>query len=234
MTSNIQQVLGAVTEVTQSEQFEQFRINARDFLSARESGESVGTQIAQMSASLNEAAEIFNRSFAKEDESAPSKHVNVISPVVVPKDTRSYGWVFLAGIAAFVGLIGLAGSGLLSSLIGGDGSTFFGWQFWLVWLGYIGFNIWRNSFVMIPDGCQALITRFGKVEDTVGAGRTVILNPWKQVSYIVNTTKEYPYNAPIREAPTSSRINASVDLFLQFRIEDPKTPKPQNPKTPDL
>jgi hypothetical protein len=41
------------------------------------------------------------------------------------------------------------------------------------------------------------------------------------VSYIVNTTKEYPYNAPIREAPTSGRVNASVDLFLQFRIEDP-------------
>ena len=30
-----------------------------------------------------------------------------------------------------------------------------------------------------------------------------------------------PYNAPIREAPTASRVNASVDLFLQFRIEDP-------------
>ncbi|MEM7117294.1 MAG: SPFH domain-containing protein [Chloroflexota bacterium] len=221
MTSNIQQVLGTVTEVAQSEQFEQFRINARDFLSARESGESVGTQIAQMSASLNEAAEIFNRSFAKEDESAPTKHVNVISPVVVPKDTRSYGWVFLVVLAALVGLIGLAGSSLLSSLTGGDGSILFGWPYWLVLVGYVGFNIWRNSFVMIPDGCQALITRFGKVEDTVGAGRTVILNPWKQVSYIVNTTKEYPYNAPIREAPTSSRINASVDLFLQFRIEDP-------------
>jgi regulator of protease activity HflC (stomatin/prohibitin superfamily) len=34
-------------------------------------------------------------------------------------------------------------------------------------------------------------------------------------------TREYPYNAPIREAPTASRVNASVDLFLQFRIEDP-------------
>ena len=33
--------------------------------------------------------------------------------------------------------------------------------------------------------------------------------------------EEYPYNAPIREAPTASRVNASVDLFLQFRIEDP-------------
>ena len=43
-----------------------------------------------------------------------------------------------------------------------------------------------------------------------------------KVSYIVNVTKEYPYNAPIREAPTAGRVNASVDLFLQFRIEDPE------------
>ncbi|HEX5688441.1 MAG TPA: SPFH domain-containing protein, partial [Roseiflexaceae bacterium] len=34
-------------------------------------------------------------------------------------------------------------------------------------------------------------------------------------------TREYPYNAPIREAPTAGRVNASVDLFLQFKIEDP-------------
>lgn len=74
---------------------------------------------------------------------------------------------------------------------------------------------------MVPDGCQALITRFGRLEDTVGAGRVLLFNPWKQVGYIVNTVREYPYNAPIREAPTSGRVNASVDLFLQFRIEQP-------------
>lgn len=222
MTTNIQQVLGAVNEIAQSEQFEQFRINARDFLSARESGESAGTQIAQMTASLNEAAEIFNRSFAKDDEAAETGHINVISPVVIPKDTRSYGWVFFAGVFTLIGLAGLLGTELIARLTESSSTgTFFGVHYWIVLFGYIGFNIWRNSFVMIPDGCQALITRFGKVEATVGAGRTVILNPWKQVSYIVNTTKEYPYNAPIREAPTSSRINASVDLFLQFRIEDP-------------
>ena len=58
-------------------------------------------------------------------------------------------------------------------------------------------------------------------EEVVDAGRILLFNPWKQVSYIVNTAKEYPYNAPIREAPTAGRVNASVDLFLQFRIEDP-------------
>ncbi|HVD35679.1 MAG TPA: SPFH domain-containing protein [Rubrobacter sp.] len=74
---------------------------------------------------------------------------------------------------------------------------------------------------MVPDGCRAVVTRFGKLEEVVEAGRKLLFNPWKQVSYIVNTTREYPYNAPIREAPTASRVNASVDLFLQFRIEDP-------------
>ena len=74
---------------------------------------------------------------------------------------------------------------------------------------------------MVPDGCRAVVTRFGKLEEVVEPGRKLLFNPWKQVSYIVNTTREYPYNAPIREAPTASRVNASVDLFLQFRIEDP-------------
>jgi hypothetical protein len=49
----------------------------------------------------------------------------------------------------------------------------------------------------------------------------LLFNPWKKVGYIVNVSREYPYNAPIREAPTQSRVDASVDLFLQFRIEDP-------------
>ncbi len=69
-----------------------------------------------------------------------------------------------------------------------------------------------------PGGCTALISRFGKVEAEVGPGRVTLWNPWKRVSYIVNTTREYPFNAPIRSAPTKSGVQASVDLFLQFRI----------------
>ena len=213
LQQNVRNVLGAVSEIAQSEEFEQFRLNAQDFVSARERGESSGTQIAQMSAAIGEAAEILNRSFSKEE--SPEQHTNVISPVVVPRDSRSWLWLFVAG---FFGLIGL---GLLATLPGDMGLVLVGPHYWLAWLAYVGFSIWRNSYVMIPDGCQALITRFGKVEATVGAGRTWLIDPWKRVGYIVNTTKEYPYNAPIREAPTSSRINASVDLFLQFRIEEP-------------
>jgi regulator of protease activity HflC (stomatin/prohibitin superfamily) len=74
---------------------------------------------------------------------------------------------------------------------------------------------------MIPDGCQALITKYQQVVEIAPPGRKVLLHPLKRVSYIVNTTKEYPYNAPIRQAPTQERVEASVDLFLQFRIENP-------------
>ena len=210
---NLSSVLGAVNEVAQSEEFEQFRLNAQDFLSAREGGGSPGTQIAQMSATIGEAAEILNRSFSKE-EGPERQTTNVISPVVIPRDSRSWLWIIVAG---FFGLTGIVAAMVFPN----TALIIVGPHYWLAWLAYVGFSIWRNSFVMIPDGCQALITYFGKVEATVGAGRTWLINPWKKVGYIVNTTKEYPYNAPIREAPTSSQINASIDLFLQFRIEEP-------------
>jgi regulator of protease activity HflC (stomatin/prohibitin superfamily) len=220
--STVQRVINTAQAVTQTEAFEQFKVSARDFLSARERGESAGTQISQMTASLTQASEVLNRSFPKQEKSGT--YTNVISPVVIPRETRSFRWliVFIAGL--FFGIAGLASTSAFDNLFGVTNMALvlFGPHYWLLVFAYAGFSIWRNSFVMIPDGCQALITRFGKVEETVGPGRTWLINPWKKVSYIVNTTKEYPYNAPIREAPTASRIDASVDLFLQFRIEDPE------------
>jgi regulator of protease activity HflC (stomatin/prohibitin superfamily) len=219
----VRQVAGAVIDVAQSKEFEQFRLNAQDFLSARASGESTSTHIQQMVASLGEATEVLNRSFPEEIvEGEAPRYTNVISPVVVPKRIRSR-WHILFFIILLV--VGGVGWGVLSFA----DTTFsfnlswviFGPHFWGLLLVYLIFIIWQNSYVMVPDGCQALITRFGKLEQVAGPGRIMLLNPWKRVSYIVNIAKEYPYNAPIREAPTASRINASVDLFLQFRIEDP-------------
>ncbi len=230
----VQQVLGAINDVAQSEEFEQFRINARDFISARDQGQTAGTEIAQMAVSLSEAAETLNRSFSKKREGRGEAPVNVISPVVIPKDTRSYWWILVTGFFLIFGLMGAFSTNLadalfgsLANLLGTDSSInisllCFGPHYWLLLLAYTAFSFWRNTYIMVPDGSQALITRFGKLEKTVGAGRTNLYNPWKKVSYIVNTTKEYPYNAPIREAPTGSRINASVDLFLQFKIENPE------------
>lgn len=193
-----------------------FKIDPKDFFSAQERTGSMGTQIAQFTTSLSEAAQILNSSTAQENEQGG--YTNVISPMVIPKETRSYSWMLWAFVLAVVGIVGFTFTAIL------PGSPFvglFGLPYWIIWFGYVGLNIWKNSFVMIPDGCQALITKYQKVEEIVGPGRKFLIHPMKRVGYIVNTTKEYPYNAPIRQAPTQERVEASVDLFLQFRIENP-------------
>lgn len=212
--------VGQVADVVQSEEFEQFKVSARDFLSAREQGESPVTQITQSEASIDDAPGIVNQSFSRKEQSG--QYTNIISPVVVPKSTRSLLWLFWLFLLGGIGLVGLIPSSAIDLLgFTNIAGTFFGPHYWILLLFYVVFNLWKNSFMMIPDGCKALITQFGKLESIVDSGRVWLLNPWKKVSYIVNTTKEYPYNAPIREAPTASRVNASVDLFLQFRVEDP-------------
>jgi hypothetical protein len=222
--NKLRTVAGVVADVAQSEDFEQFRVNARDFLSAREGGVSSSTQIEQMVSSLADVAEVLNRSYPQEEQDKSTPAANIISPVVIPR--RGGGFVIrlvVAGLLIALGLVGWVVTSALGQIpgFGNLSAILFGPHFWLLVGGYLIFTLWRNSFVMVPDGSQALITRFGKLEATAGPGRTWLLNPWKRVSYIVNITKEYPYNAPIRQAPTASRVSASVDLFLQFRIEDP-------------
>ncbi|MEV4091023.1 SPFH domain-containing protein [Streptosporangium saharense] len=190
-----------------------FALNPTDFLAAREQGASVGTLIEARSASLNEAGEIVNRSFSGSGPNGETVHV--ISPVVIPKGTTARVVVPLV-VLAVLGLVGLVATGLPEGA-----RVLFGPHYWAVLVLAAAFLWWRRSVVMVPEGCKALITKFGKLVQIAEPGRVTLLNPWKRVSYIVNTTREYPFNAPIREAPTQQGVKASVDLFLQFRIEDP-------------
>ena len=212
----------AAKEFSESEQFEEFQADPEDFLSARErGGGTAGTRIEQQTAALTDAAEIINRSFPEREASGQS--VNAISPVVIPNRQSLFWRLLPIGLLLIFVFLGILAAVVLGSLpqVGGLTLAVFGPHFWLLLVAFAVFVWWRQSVVMVPDGCQAVITRFGRLEEVVDAGRTLLFNPWKQVSYIVNTAREYPYNAPIREAPTAGRVNASVDLFLQFRIEDP-------------
>lgn len=203
-------------------QGEQFRLDPSDFLGARDRGESAGTEVAQQTASLTDSLEILNTSVARGRQDGG--YTNVISPVVTPKGGLSAWWLLAVALGVVVGLIGYNALAFTDGLTGDRTNAavvLFGPHYWLALVLFTAFTLWRNTFVQIPDGCQALITKFGKLETVVGAGRTSLVDPRKRVSYIVNTTREYPYNAPIRQAPTSGRIDASVDLFLQFRIDDP-------------
>jgi regulator of protease activity HflC (stomatin/prohibitin superfamily) len=190
--------------------------NPDDFMAAREQGTSVDTRIEQQTASLNNAGEVLNRSELKRGRNGP---VHVICPMVIPR-----GRTFLTMLPAL--LLIAVGAVALLILLGASSDNpmlnpFFGAHYWVMTLIATVFMWWRQGMVMVPDGCQALITRFGKLEQVVGPGRITLFNPWKRVSYILNTTREYPFNAPIREAPTKSGVQASIDLFVQFRINDP-------------
>jgi hypothetical protein len=68
---------------------EQFRIDAKDFLSARERGGTTGTRIDQQTAALSDTAEIVNRSFPTLEPSG--RFINAISPVVIP-NRQSLFW----------------------------------------------------------------------------------------------------------------------------------------------
>ncbi|GAA3723937.1 SPFH domain-containing protein [Salinactinospora qingdaonensis] len=185
-----------------------------DFLAAREQGASTGTRIEQKTTSLGNAGEALNSSSY---ESGPEGPVHVITPMVIPRG-RTLTAMLPVILLAVVGLLGTA----VTVPIPGATLLFFGLHFWLIVVAIAAFMWWRQGMVMVPDGCHALITKFGKLENIAPPGKVTLLNPWKRVSYLVNTTREYPFNAPIREAPTKSGVKASVDLFLQFRIEDPE------------
>lgn len=232
--SRTQQVLGAVRQVAQNADVRQavgnalggggqqqgggqqggqqgYGMNRDDFPTARPDG-TAGTRIASASCGLDEAAEVLSRSNYEPSQRGP---VHVITPMVMPKSRRVRGLMPVI-LAVIVGLIGYL---VLNAF--GDGTAagaIFGPHYWVLVLLTAAFRYWRQGMVMVPEGCRALISRFGKVEAEVGPGLVTLLNPWKRVSYIINTTREYPYNAPIRQAPTKSGVQASVDLFLQFRI----------------
>ncbi|MDQ3526901.1 MAG: SPFH domain-containing protein, partial [Actinomycetota bacterium] len=187
-----------------------FDLNPGDFPTAREQGTSAGTRIVAESVALDDAAEHLSRSHF---DMGPNGPVHVITPMVMPRGRTLRALLPVI----FLIIVGVAGSIVLLPFDGLAGAVF-GIHYWVIVVLVAVFMWWRQGMVMVPEGCTALISRFGKVEAEVGPGLVTLLNPWKRVSYIVNTTREYPFNAPIRQAPTKSGVQASVDLFLQFRI----------------
>lgn len=194
-------------------------LDPRDFVAAREQGASVDTRIEQKTTSLNTAGEALNRSYYERGRSGP---VHVICPMVIPRG-RTFVTMLPAIVLVILGVVGtvvLVVPGAVMTDANPLLHPIFGFHYWLVTIAISAFMWWRQGMVMVPEGCQAIVTRFGKMENLFQPGRVTLFNPWKRVSYIVNTRREYPFNAPIRSAPTKSGVQASIDLFVQFRIEN--------------
>jgi regulator of protease activity HflC (stomatin/prohibitin superfamily) len=208
--ADVRQVVGQRLQGGDAGGGEGYGMNPGDFPAARGGGSSAGTRILAESVALDHAAERLSRSHY---EMGPDGPMHVITPMVMPRGRR------VRAMLPVIFLIILGAAGRVVLIPFDDlGPSLFGVHYWVLVVLIAAFMWWRQGMVMVPEGCTALISRFGKVEAEVGPGRVNLWNPWKRVSYIVNTTREYPFNAPIRQAPTKSGVQASVDLFLQFRI----------------
>ncbi len=145
-------------------------------------------------------------------------------PVVIPKGRRGYTWLILItlglyafGFAAVVGWFALNDGGLLTGflvlvgLLGGILAILFGLL-----------TLWRQAIVEIEEGTTGIYSRFGKIEGALPPGRNILWRPWGKVEFIVDTSTEIPYTAPVLSSPTRENVPLkSIEFFLKFRIVDP-------------
>lgn len=137
-----------------------------------------------------------------------------IVPVVIPKDRRRYGWLFLLGVSVYlVGFAVFAGVAALSALAI-LGAVFF-LALALLWL-------WRGAIVEIEQGTTGILSRYGRIEGTLAPGRHYLWRPWDRVEFVVDTATEIPYLAPVAVCPTRENVPLkAIEFFLKFRIVDP-------------
>ncbi|MCA9981182.1 MAG: hypothetical protein KDD89_10115, partial [Anaerolineales bacterium] len=138
-------------------------------------------------------------------------------PVVIPKDNRGYGFLFWFGIALFFFL-----SAALSVLAGGAVWALIAIALSGLSVAIGGFSWWRQSIVEIEEGTTGILSSWGKIVRTLPPGRQYLWFPWQNVEFIVDTSTDIPYTAPVLSTPTQENVPLkSIEFFLKFRIVDP-------------
>ncbi len=133
-------------------------------------------------------------------------------PVVIPKDRRGYGWLVLLVLTFYV--VGVA---IFSGRLGG-----LAWVIAVLLLGLTILRLWRGSIVEIEQGTTGILASFGRFTRTLDPGRHWLYWPWQRVAFIVDTSTEIPYSAPVLSSPTRENVPLkSIEFFLKFRIVDP-------------
>ncbi|NJP04403.1 MAG: SPFH domain-containing protein, partial [Chloroflexaceae bacterium] len=83
-------------------------------------------------------------------------------------------------------------------------------------------SLWTGSIVEIEQGTTGIISNFGKITGTLDPGRHHLYWPWQRVEFVVDTSTEIPYTAPVLACPTRDNVPLkSIEFFLKFRIDDP-------------
>ena len=137
-----------------------------------------------------------------------------IVPVVIPKDRRRFGWLFLVGIAIYaLGFAVFSGSAVAAVpaiLLA------------MVLVVVAALWLWRGAIVEIEQGTTGVLSRYGKIVGTLAPGRHYLWFPWDRVEFVVDTATEIPYLAPVAVCPTRENVPLkAIEFFLKFRIVDP-------------
>lgn len=138
-------------------------------------------------------------------------------PVVIPKDRRGFGWILMTGIGVYFLLTTLmaiiAGNALIAGLA---------LLIALLILGITSIFWILGAIVEIEQGTTGIVSNYGKITGTLPPGRHYLFWPWQKVEFIVDTSTEIPYTAPVLACPTRDNVPLkSIEFFLKFRIEDP-------------
>ncbi len=138
-------------------------------------------------------------------------------PVVIPKDRRGFGWLFMAGFGIYLLIVTVLALVSGNPLIGGMA----GFLAMIVLLVAM-FSWWNSAVIEIEQGTTGVVSHFGKIEGTLQPGRHFLPWPWQKVEFVVDTSTEIPYTAPVLACPTSDNVPLkSIEFFLKFRIENP-------------
>ncbi|MEM7117295.1 MAG: SPFH domain-containing protein [Chloroflexota bacterium] len=133
-------------------------------------------------------------------------------PVVIPKDRRGFGWLGMLGLAIY----------WLGTAVSAESGTFFFIFLFLVTAALAVVWWWRSSIVKIEQGTTGVLSNYGKIVGTLPPGRRYLWWPWQKVEFIVDTSTEIPYSAPVLACPTRENVPLkAIEYFLKFRIEDP-------------
>lgn len=139
-------------------------------------------------------------------------------PVVIPKDKRQMWGPFLIGFAFYVAIttflllwrINLQ----MATVLAVSSLVVFSLMGTAVW--------WRTARVEIEQGTTGVRSKWGKIVGTMDPGRQFLWWPWDKVDFIVDTSTEIPYTAPVLACPTQENVPLkSIEFFLKFRIEEP-------------
>jgi regulator of protease activity HflC (stomatin/prohibitin superfamily) len=134
-------------------------------------------------------------------------------PVVIPRDRRRSGWMFMVLLAAYLVGVAVLGDGALRLLATAGAMVVSAIA--LLWL-------WRGAIIEIEEGTTGIRSRYGAFVRTLPPGRHYLWSPWDRVEFVVDTSTEIPYTAPVVASPTREDVPLkAIEFFLKFRIEDP-------------